>query len=124
MPLASFYVELRTFIKGDFNSIFEYADFFWRNNTSLQESLIGRNNGGEACGTAFLEETFIIPIDTYNAWVLEGNGTIPIIFDASSSVNDCDPFAEAFIQIQVDEVCGALSFAPSSQPTSSPQPSA
>ena len=122
MPMAVFYVGLRTFIRGDFNADSEFADFFWVNSTSGQNSFIGQNDGGEQCGSDFLPATFDIPVETYNSWVAEGSGTIPIFFKASDEVNFCDIYAEAYVQFQVDEECGTFSVPPSSQP--SPTPSA
>eukprot|EP00563_Minutocellus_polymorphus_P001966 CAMPEP_0181037090 /NCGR_PEP_ID=MMETSP1070-20121207/9213_1 /TAXON_ID=265543 /ORGANISM="Minutocellus polymorphus, Strain NH13" /LENGTH=1054 /DNA_ID=CAMNT_0023114777 /DNA_START=289 /DNA_END=3453 /DNA_ORIENTATION=- len=130
MPMATFYVELRTFIRGDFNGRSEYADFLWFNSTSGQVSSpsIGRNDGGSPeCSTFYLEETFAVPVETYNSWVEEGNGAISIVVDASSSVGIfCDGIFQgndAYIQFQIDEDCGTFSVAPSSQPTLSSMPS-
>ena len=122
MPMAVFYVGLRTFIRGDFNADSEFADFFWVNSTSGQNSFIGQNDGGEQCGSDFLPATFDIPVEVYNSWVTEGSGTIPIFFKASDSVDVCDVYAEAYVQFQIDEECGTFSVPPSSQP--SPAPSA
>ena len=124
MPEAIFYVELRTNVRGDFGSSFEYADFYWRNSTSNETVFIGQNDGGNGfdCDPNYYEVVFVIPVETYNSWVQEGNGTIPIIFDATSAVNFCNPYAEAYIQFQVDEDCGTFSVAPSSSPSQSQMP--
>lgn len=119
MPMAVFYVGLRTFIRGDFNGNSEFADFFWVNSTSGQNSFIGRNDGGEQCGSDFLPATFDIPVETYNSWVTEGSGTIPIFFKASDFVDFCDIYAEAYVQFQVDEECGTT---PSPMPSVSAAP--
>merc|ERR1719287_86631 len=96
-------VELRTFIRGDFGQASEYADFYWRNSTSNENVFIGRNDGGPDCQSNYHEVAFVIPVETYNAWVQEGNGEIPIIFDASIEVNICNPLAEFYVQFQVVE---------------------
>mmetsp|Transcript_11831 Transcript_11831/g.33791 ORF Transcript_11831/g.33791 Transcript_11831/m.33791 type:complete len:946 (-) Transcript_11831:295-3132(-) len=126
MPMATFYVELRTFIRGDFNGRSEYADFLWFNSTSGQVSSpsIGRNDGGSPeCSTFYLEETFVIPVETYNSWVQEGDGKIPIVMDASNNVNAFCNDNDAYIQFQVDGDCGTFLVAPSSQPTVTSMPS-
>ena len=123
MPEAVFYVELRTFIRGDFGQSSEYADFFWRNSTSNETVFIGQNDGnGNECDLNYHEVVFVIPVETYNSWVQEGNGEIPIIFDASLQVDFCNPFAEAYVQFQIDEDCGTFSVAPSSSPSQSQMP--
>merc|ERR1711966_607250 len=48
-------VELRTFIRGDFASSSEYADFYWRNSTSNENVFIGRNDGGSDCQSNYHE---------------------------------------------------------------------
>ena len=130
MPLAVFYVELRTFVRGDFGQPSEFATFSWINGTEPlpppiglnPDNFIGINDGGNGidCDPVYHQEAFAIPVDTYNAWVQEGNGTIRIYMQTSDDVNVCDPYAEAYIQIQVDEGCGTFSNAPSSSPSSRP----
>ena len=125
MPEAVFYVELRTFIRGDFGQSSEYADFYWRNSTSSETVFIGRNDGGNGdddCDPNYHEVVFVIPVETYNSWVKEGNGEIPIIFDATPQVDLCTPIAEAYVQFQIDEDCGTFSVAPSSSPSQSQMP--
>lgn len=126
MPRASFYVELRTFVRGNFGNFRKFADFYWINNSS-QPVFIGRNQGDATdCRNEFTEETFPIPIDLYNSWVEEGGGSIPILFRATGFVRNLCPdgaVAFAFIQIQVDEDCGTFSVQPSSEPTTSTMPS-
>ena len=126
MPEAVFYVELRTFIRGDFQGSSEYADFYWRNSTSNETVFIGQNDGGNGddCDSNYHEVVFVIPVETYNSWRQEDNGEIPIIFDASNGVNSCTftPVAEAYVQFQVDEDCGTFSVAPSESASPSQMP--
>ena len=74
------------------------------------------------CGN-YQEETFVIPVETYNSWVQEDDGTIQIILVQPPSKSFyCSPNL-AYVQFQVDEDCGTFSLAPSESAPPSEMPS-
>ena len=111
LPRATLSVELRIFIRGDYDggSEEEHAHFFFLNNTSgTAFPLIGRFMGPmmTQCRTEFLRESFVIPVSTYNAFHEEGNGTVFIVVDVGKDVGNFCFQNDAYIQFIIDGGCG------------------
>ena len=111
LPRATLSVELRIFIRGDYDGggEEEHANIFFLNNTSgTAFPLIGRFMGPPMtqCRIEYLEESFVIPVETYNAFHEEGNGTVSILIDAAEDVGNFCAFNDAYILFQIDGGCG------------------